>query len=194
MNRPPSTSGAEAGEGPGQGTDASGGPATLDELLPGAYAELLRLAEAYLSRERPDHTLQATALVHEAYLRLVDQRSVDWRNRVHFFGAAAEMMRRILVNHARARRTAKRGGDMPRLALDEAVGFYDERNLDIVALDDALTELALIDGRQGRVVELRFFAGLSIEETADVLSISPATVKREWHMARAWLRRELREP
>jgi RNA polymerase sigma factor (TIGR02999 family) len=191
VNRPSGTSGADAGKRAGDG--AHDPAATLEDLLPGVYAELRRLAEAYLSRERPDHTLQPTALVHEAYLRLVDQRSVDWRNRAHFFGTAAEMMRRILVNHAHARRSVKRGGDMPRLALDDAVGFYEERDLDLVALDDALRELALLDARQSRVVELRFFAGLTIEETAEVLAISPATVKREWCLARAWLRREIRD-
>lgn len=172
---------------------SQGDRAALDELLPVVYDELRRLAGSYLGRERPGHTLQPTALVHEAYLRLVDQRSVDWRNRAQFFGMAAEMMRRILVNHAQGRHAAKRGGHAPRLSLDEAVGFSEERDLNLVALDEALSDLALLDPRQSRIVELRFFAGLSIEETAEVLEISPATVKREWSAARAWLYREMTE-
>ncbi len=163
----------------------------LDELLPVVYDELRRLARAHLSRERPDHTLQATALVHEAYLRLIDQRRVDWRNRAQFFGLASEMMRRILVNHAIARRTAKRGGEYQRVALDDAVDFYDEQDVDLVALDDALKELAEMDPDQARVVELRFFGGLTVEETAEILDVSPSTIKREWATAKAWLHREI---
>lgn len=170
-----------------------GDKAALDELFPLVYAELRELAGRYLRREGAGHTLQPTALVHEAYLRLVDQRSVDWRNRAQFFGVAAEMMRRILVNHAQARHAAKRGGRAPRLSLDEAVSVFEERDVDLVALDEALTDLAALDPRQSRIVELRFFGGLSIEETAEVLEISPATVKREWTAARAWLYREMRE-
>lgn len=171
---------------------SEGERAALDELFPLVYDELRRLAGSYLNRERADHTLQPTALVHEAYLRLVDQRSVDWRNRAQFFGVAAEMMRRILVNYAQGRHAAKRGGHAPRLSLDEAIGFFEERDLSLVALDEALTGLAAIDPRQGRIVELRFFGGLSIEETAEVLEVSPATVKRDWSVAKAWLFREMR--
>lgn len=158
------------------------------------YQELKRLAAIHLSREDPNHTLQPTALVHEAYLRLVDQTHVDWRNRAHFFGVAAEMMRRILVNHALARRAAKRGGDDARISLDDAVSFFESRDVDLVSLDEALAALTRLDARQGRIVELRFFAGLSIEETAEVLDVSPATVKREWSSAKAWLHREITQP
>lgn len=168
-----------------------GDRSALDELLPIVYDELRRLADSYLSRERPDHTLQPTALVHEAYLRLVDQREVNWQNRAQFFGLAAEMMRRILVNHARDRRAAKRGGGARRLSLDEAVSFFEQRDVELVALDEALNRLAALDPQQGRIVELRFFGGLSIEETAEVLAVSPATVKRDWRMAKAWLHRAM---
>lgn len=165
--------------------------AALDALLPAVYAELRALAERYLRGERADHTLQPTALVHEAYLRLSEQHGVNWHDRAQLFGVAAQMMRRILVNHAEARNTAKRGGLVTRVTLDESVSWGGDRELDIVALDEALTRLAKLDSRQARVVELRFFAGLSIEESAEVLNISPATVKREWSMAKAWLRTEL---
>lgn len=171
---------------------SAGDRAALDELLPQVYHELRRLAESYLGREREGHTLQPTALVHEAYLRLVDQRSVDWRNRAQFFGIAAEMMRRILVNHAQARGAAKRGGGAALVTLDEALEVFQDRDVDLVALDEALTALTALDQRQGRIVELRYFGGLSIDETAEVLGVSPATVKREWSAARAWLFRELR--
>jgi len=163
----------------------------LDALLPLVYDELRRLAKGHLRRERPDHTLQPTALVHEAYLRLIDQRSVDWRDRAQFFGIAAEMMRRILVNHARDRRAAKRGGGATRMSLDEAVDFFEERDVDLVALDEALSDLGSLDAGQGKIVELRFFGGLTIEETADVLEVSTSTVKREWSLAKTWLRREM---
>jgi len=163
----------------------------LDATLPAVYAELRTLAGHYLRRERSDHTLQPTALVHEAYMRLSEQRRVDWRDRAQFFGIAAQMMRRILVNYAEARNAAKRGGDVPRITLDESVSWEGGREMDLVSLDEALTDLGQIDARQARVVELRFFAGLSIEDTAGVLGISPATVKREWSMAKAWLRHEL---
>lgn len=166
-------------------------PHLLDAQFPAAYAELRRIAESYLRNERPDHTLQPTALVHEAYMRLAAQHGVNWQNRAQFFGVAAEMMRRILVNHAHAHNAAKRGGGVTRVTLDESVSWDGERNVDLVALDEALTALASLDPRQARVVELRFFAGFSIEETADALHISAATVKREWSMAKAWLRREL---
>ena len=168
-----------------------GDKAALDELFPLVYSELRRLAQSYLGRERPDHTLQPTALVHEAYMRLVDQHKVDWRDRAQFFGLAAQMMRRILVNHAEAHNAAKRGGGLARVTLEESVSWEGEREMDLVSLDEALTGLGRLDARQARVVELRFFAGLSIDETAQVLEISPATVKREWTMAKAWLRREL---
>ena len=163
----------------------------LNELMPAVYAEIRKLAGSYLRRERPDHTLQATALVNEAYLRLVDQRSVQWQNRAHFFGIAAQIMRRILVDHARMQKAEKRGSGQTPLVLDEALEIAADRQLDFVALDDALKTLAELDPRQAQIVELRFFGGLSIEETAEVAQLSPATIKREWAGARAWLRREL---
>jgi RNA polymerase sigma factor (TIGR02999 family) len=163
----------------------------LDALTPLVYNELRRLAKSYLRRERPDHTLQGTALVHEAYMRLVDQRHVAWRNRNHFYGLAAELIRRILVDHARAKVAAKRGGSNLKLSLDEALAPAEEKDLDLVALDDALAALGRADTQQSRIVELRYFGGLTIEETADVLEISPATVKRDWAMAKAFLKREM---
>jgi RNA polymerase sigma factor (TIGR02999 family) len=163
----------------------------LDALTPLVYDELRRLAKSYLRRERPDHTLDGTALVHEAYMRLVDQRNVEWRNRNHFFALAAELIRRILVDHARARIAAKRGGANVKLSLDEALAPADEKDLNILALDDALVALAKADQQQSRIVELRYFAGLTIEETADVMEISPATVKRDWTTAKAFLKREM---
>ena len=166
----------------------TGDKSALDELLPLVYNELRRIAENQLRHEREDHTLQATALVHEAYLRLIEQRDVDWGNRLHFFSIAAEMMRRILVNYAIQRNAKKRGDGMTRIALDEAVSFSDEKDFDLVALDDALKQLAAYDETQARIVELRFFGGLTIEETADALNISDSTVKREWRMAKAWLK------
>jgi RNA polymerase sigma factor (TIGR02999 family) len=159
----------------------------LDRLLPEVYAELKRLAGGYLRRERPDHTLQPTALVHEAFVKLVDQRAVRWQNRAHFFGIAARVMRRILVDHARAHRAGKRGAGAQRLPLDEALAVAAERHVDLLALDEALTRLAAIDPQQSRIVELRFFGGLTMEETAEVLGISPATVGRDWVVAKAWL-------
>ena len=167
-----------------------GDPRALEELLPLVYDELRRLARGYLHRERSDHTLQSTALVHEAYLRLVDQ-NVSWQNRAHFFGIAAEMMRRILVDHARAKNTAKRGDGTCRVTLDEEIMGAGERDVDVLALDEALTKLSKFDPQQGRIVELRFFAGLSIEDTSAILKISPATIKRDWAMAKAWLFREM---
>jgi RNA polymerase sigma-70 factor, ECF subfamily len=164
----------------------------LDRLIPQIYGELRRLAASYLRRERADHTLQPTALVNEAFLKLVDQRAVRWQNRAHFFGIAAQAMRRILVDHARARVAGKRGAGERPLPLDEAVVFADMPSADILALDEALTRLATFDPQQSRVVELRFFGGLTMEETAEVLRISPATVGREWTMAKAWLYAELR--
>jgi len=163
----------------------------LDRLLPEIYAELRKLASSYLRRERSDHTLQATALVNEAFLRLVDQRAVQWENRAHFFGIAAQMMRRILVDHARAHGAAKRGDGQAPLALDEALVAAPSSNVDVLALDEGLTRLAALDPQQARVVALRFFGGLTMEETAVALRISPATVGREWALAKAWLYAEL---
>jgi len=170
---------------------SQGNRAALDQLMPLVYDELRQLARGYLRRERPDHTLQATDLVHEAYLRLIDQNAVTWQNRAHFFGIASQMMRRILVNHALSRQAAKRGGLVQKLSLDKAVSFAEQREVELVALDEALKELAVLDPRQSQIVELRFFGGLSIEETAEVLNISPATVKREWSTAKLWLRRQM---
>lgn len=170
--------------------DSGNAPA---RLMPLVYDELRRLARAYLRRERPDHTLQPTALVHEAYLRLVDQSRIKWQNRAHFFGIAAQMMRRILIDHARAHTSEKRGGSRQRLSLDEAAFLPEERAADLIALDDALKELALTDERKSQVVELRFFGGLSVNETAEVLGVHPATVDRDWVVAKAWLYREIGE-
>jgi RNA polymerase sigma factor (TIGR02999 family) len=168
-----------------------GQPGALDALMPIVYGELHRLAKASLRRERPDHTLQATALVHEAYVRLVGQTRMRWQNRAQFFGTAAQFMRRILVDHARDRLSAKRGAGAPRIELDEAILTTQERGIDLLALDAALERLEQLDARQGQLVVLRFFGGLTIEEAAEVLEISPATAKREWVTARMWLRREL---
>jgi RNA polymerase sigma-70 factor (ECF subfamily) len=162
-----------------------------DKLMPMVYDELRRVAQNYLGQERPDHTLQATALVHEAYLRLVDQTSVDWQDRAHFFGLASQMMRHILVDHARRHGASKRGGQAQRLTLVEAVSFPERKGFDLVALDEALLSLARLDPQQSRIVEMRFFGGLTIEETATALSVSVATVNREWRLAKAWLLREL---
>ncbi len=159
--------------------------------MPLVYAELHRLASVYLQRERSMHTLQPTALVNEAYLRLIDQSRVEWQNRAHFVGVAAQVLRRVLVDHARAKQAAKRGAGFVPLSLKEDLAAGPGQNLDLVALDDALNELEQIDAQQSRIVELRFFAGISIEETAESLSISPATVKRDWAVARAWLFRRL---
>lgn len=168
-----------------------GDQSALDSLLPLIYNELRRVADSYLRRDRPGHTLQATALVNEAFLRLIDQNQINWQNRTHFFGAAANLMRQILIQHARANHAAKRGGERQKLYLDEAGDVAQSSDLDLVALDDALRDLEAVAPRQCRIVELRYFGGLSIEETGEVLSISPATVKREWTMAKAWLRREI---
>lgn len=170
---------------------SNGNQAALENLTPLVYGELRRLASRYLRRERPDHTLQSTALVHEAYMRLIDQRNVRWQNRAHFFGVAAQLIRRILVDHARSRMAAKRGAAVCKLSLDEAIETPGARDLDLAALDDALNALARIDPQQSRIVELRFFTGLSIDETAEVLHVSPATVKRDWTTAKAWLFREI---
>ena len=165
--------------------------AELDELMPVVYDELRRVAQKYLSRERSNHTLQTTALVHEAYLRLIDQRAVDWENRAQFFGIAARMMRRILINHANDRQAKKRQGYATHISLDEAVNFFEKAELDLTMLDEALNELAQLDPKQAELVELRFFGGLTIEEVSEVLEISPSTTKREWDSAKLWLRRRL---
>lgn len=169
----------------------SGDKAALDALMPLVYAELRRLAHCYLQRERRDHTLQSTALVHEAYARLVGQNLPEWQNRAHFFGVAAQLMRQILVDYARSHRAAKRGGSVCRLPLEDAESRAAATDVDVVALDEALQSLARLDPQQSRVVELRFFAGLSIEDTSEFLGISPSTVKRDWNTARVWLYREL---
>ena len=169
----------------------SGDQAALDELTPLVYGELCRLAHHYMSRERPGHTLQTTALVDEAFMRLVDQKEAHWQNRTHFFGIAAQLMRRILVDHARSHAYAKRGGGARKVPLDEAAVLSPERGADLIALDDALKRLSEIDPRKCRVVELRYFGGLTVEETAEVLKVSPVTVKRDWSVAKAWLRREI---
>ncbi len=170
---------------------AGGKRAAVDELTPLVYQELKRIAGGQLKGERPGHTLQATALVHEAYLKLVDQREVDWQGRAHFFGVAARLMRRILLDYARSRHRLKRGGDAHQTSLDEALVVSADRASDLVMIDEALTRLEQLDARQAKVVELRFFGGLSVEETAEAMGISTPTVKREWAMARAWLHREL---
>ena len=170
---------------------SNGNQSALEQLTPLVYGELRRLAGRYLRKERPDHTLQSTAFVHEAYIRLIDQRNVRWQNRAHFFGVAAQMIRRILVDHARDRHASKRGSGAPNLSLDEAIALPERKDLDLVALDDALNSLAKIDPQQARIVELRFFTGLTVEETAEVLGISPATVKRDWVTAKAWLYRDI---
>jgi RNA polymerase sigma factor (TIGR02999 family) len=162
----------------------------LDRLTPIVYHELRRLAGRYMRRERPDHSLQATALVNEAYMRLADYNRMEWQNRAHFFAVAAQLMRRILVEHAR-RRNWKRGGQVQHVALDETVVVGGGRSTDLVALDDALTALARMDPRKVQVVEMRFFGGLSVEETAEVLKVAPITVMRDWNGAKAWLFREL---
>jgi RNA polymerase sigma factor (TIGR02999 family) len=164
-----------------------GNQTAIDELLPLVYGELRSLASNYLRRERTDHTLQPTALVHEAYLRLVDQTQVNWQNRAHFFGMAAQMMRRILVDHARAHNASKRGGEYQKLQLDEKIDSVAERSTELIALDDALTELSTVDEVKSRIVELRYFAGLTVEETAEVLGVTPVTINRHWRMAKAWL-------
>jgi len=165
---------------------------SLDHLLPLVYDELHRLAEAFMRRERSNHTLQPTALVHEAYMRLIDQRQVNWENRAHFFSIAAETMRRVLVNHAHSSQAAKRGGAETRISLDEAVSFPEKDEIDLVSLDDALKRLSKFDEQQSRIVELRFFGGLTVKEVATVLDLSTTTVEREWRTARAWLHDQLK--
>jgi RNA polymerase sigma factor (TIGR02999 family) len=163
----------------------------LDALMPIVYNELRRMAHFYLQRERCDHTLQSTALVHEAYVRLLGQKLPDWQGRAHFFGVAARLMRQILVEYARGHQAAKRGGNVCRVTLDEGALSAQKADLDVVLLDDALQDLAKLDEQQSRIVELRFFGGLSIDDTSEVLGISPATVTREWTTARVWLHREI---
>jgi len=172
---------------------SNGNRQAQDQLFQVVYNELHGQAARYLRREQPGLSLQTTDLIHEAYLRLIDQRHVEWQNRLHFFAIAAQVMRRILVDHARSRQAAKRGGSNIRLPLDEAIATVTVTgpDLDFVALDEALNKLADIDSQQSKVVELRFFSGLSVEETARVMSVSERTVKRDWHVAKAWLRREL---
>jgi len=166
----------------------SAGDETAPEiLLPLVYDQLRRLAHGYMQNERSDHTLQATALVHEAYIQLVDWKNVSWQNRAHFFAAAAHMMRKILVDHAREKNALKRGGGIRTIALDEAVSFPNREIVDLIPLDDALTELEAFDPQQAKIVELRFFGGLTIPETAHALNISESTVKRDWQIAKAWL-------
>jgi len=168
-----------------------GDPTALEKLTPLVYQELHRLARGYMGREHAGHTLQATALVHEAYLRLIDSSRVRWQNRAHFFAVSAQLMRRILVDFARSRHYLKRGGDAPRVSLSEAFEVAGEQDADLVALDDALQALASVDPRKVQVVELRFFGGLSVEETAEVLQVSPDTVMRDWRLAKLWLLREI---
>lgn len=169
-----------------------GDQAAMEKLMPLVYSELRRLATNYLRRERAGHTLQPTALVNEAYLKLVDQRNAKWQNRAHFFGIAAQLMRRILVDHARQRQAVKRGGaDQQRLSITSAETVIKQPEIDLLSLNEAMDELAQMDPQQSRIVELKFFGGLSIEEIAEVLSIGHATVERDWKMARAWLRKQL---
>ena len=163
----------------------------LDALMPQVYEELRRLARHYLRQERSDHTLQSTALVHEAYVRLLGQNPPEWKNRAHFFGIAARLMRQILVDHARSHHAAKRGGAALKITLSDAIAGTKAKNLDVVALDRALNNLAQLSQQQSQIVELRFFSGLTIEDTSEALGISPATVKRSWTAARAWLFREM---
>jgi RNA polymerase sigma factor (TIGR02999 family) len=170
---------------------SSGDDQALEKLIPLVYLELRKFARRYMGRESPDHTLQTSALINEAYLKLVDQRSLDWQNRAHFFAVAAKVMRNILIDHARGRRSTKRGAGAMKVTLNEVVKLTDERATELVALDDALKTLAEFDARQSQIVELRFFGGLSIDETAEVMKISPATVTREWRAARAWLRKQM---
>src|SRR5215470_4845784 len=170
----------------------NGDQEALDQLTPLVYQELHRLAEHYMKGERSGHILQTTALVNEVYLRLIDWKNVEWQNRAHFFGVSARLMRHILVNFARKRLTAKRGGADVQVSLSEAANMTSAQNLDLVALDDALNALAALDPRQSQVIEMRFFGGLSINETAEALKVSPGTVRRDWSLAQAWLRRELK--
>jgi RNA polymerase sigma-70 factor (ECF subfamily) len=170
---------------------SNGDKAALDKLMPLIHEELQRLAHHYMSRERPGHTLQTTALIDEAYLRLINRKDVHWQNRAHFFAIAAQVMRSILVDHARSHAYAKRGGGARKIAFEDAMLVTQERAAEVVALDDALKALASFDPQQSRIVELRFFGGLTIEETAEAMGLSPATIKREWTSAKAWLYHEV---
>jgi RNA polymerase sigma factor (TIGR02999 family) len=169
----------------------NGDQAALEQLMPLVYSELHRLAHRHIKKERPGHTLQTSALLNEAFVRLVDQKDVHWQSQAHFFSLAAQMMRRILVDYARKRQFAKRGGKNLQVSLHEELIATKQKSADVVCLDDALTELAMIDERKSRVVELKFFGGCSIEETAEVLGVSPGTVMRDWTLAKAWLRRTM---
>lgn len=170
---------------------SNGDQAARDQLMSVVYEELHRIARRYMRRESPSHTLQTSALLNEAFVRLVDQNNVHWQNRAHFYGIAAQMMRRILVDHARKRSYSKRGGGVRALSLDEALIVSDERSAEVVSVHEALDELAKFDARKGQIVELRFFGGLSIEETSKVLGVSPGTVMRDWTLAKAWLHKEM---
>jgi RNA polymerase sigma-70 factor, ECF subfamily len=170
---------------------SQGDEAAIDKLMPLVYDELHSMARRYMSNEKPGHTLQATALVNEAYLRLVHASGADWQNRTHFFAVSAQVMRRILVDWARSRHAAKRGNDVPALELNEALAVPLKTGTDLVAVDDALKALSLLDSRKSQIVELRFFGGLSVKETAEVLKVSEETVHRDWRLAKSWLRREL---
>ena len=172
---------------------SDGDEGALDRLTPLVYEELRKQAARYLRRERPGHTMQTTVLINEAYLRLIDAKEVRWQGRAHFFAIAANLMRRILVDHARQRNAAKRGGSPIHVTLDRIIATAKQSNIEVLAIDEALTKLAGIDRQQAQIVELRFFSGLSVEETAAALAISPRTVKRDWSVARAWLRREIGE-
>jgi RNA polymerase sigma factor (TIGR02999 family) len=173
---------------------SNGDAEVLDDLMPLVYVELRRQASGYLRRERSNHTLQPTALINEAYLKLIDQRDVKWQNRAHFFAIAAQAMRRILVDYARERKREKRGGAAENLPLDDALTVISkEKSVDLVALDEALNKLAKFDERQAKVVELRYFSGLSIDETAEVLTVSNVTIRRDWNMAKAWLHQEIKK-
>lgn len=172
----------------------AGDRSALDRLMPLVYDELRRIAARYLHSERSGHTLQTTALVHEAYLRLVDETRIQWQGRAHFFGVAATLIRHILVDHARTQKAVKRGGAAQKVSLDEAFAIPVDNETDVLAVDDALQTLSKIDPQQGRIVELRFFAGLTIEETAEAMQISASTVKRDWILAKTWIYRELSQP
>jgi RNA polymerase sigma factor (TIGR02999 family) len=172
---------------------SDGDPAAQEQLIPLVYGELRRLAKQYMARERPDHTLQATALVNEAYLRLIDAKQVHWQNRAHFFAVSAQLMRQILVDMARSRHYQKRGGEAQPVSLEDALLVSQERDSHLVALDDALKALTAVDSRKSQVVELRYFGGLSVEETAEALKVSPDTVLRDWKVAKVWLLREIRK-
>jgi RNA polymerase sigma factor (TIGR02999 family) len=170
---------------------SKGDDAALDHLIPLVYPELRKLARRYMGRQDPAHTLQTSALINEAYLRLVDQQAVEWRDRAHFFAAAAQMMRHILIDHARSHRYAKRGAGAQHIPLDDVTVVSQERAAELIALNDALTRLAKIDQRKGQIVELRFFGGLTVDETAEVMKLAPITIKREWRSAKAWLHSEI---